>query len=173
MTGEEAVIDAAADSDVSGIVAVLRANQDDRSLFQRSAANVGRHLRDFLVAKDAAGRIVGCAAVHRYSTTLAEVLSVAVLPKAQGQQVGRGLVDACLRRGEALGVTWLWLATLKPGYFARFGFEPMSRWGLPAWVLWAKLRQVFEQTPDHWFPSLMGRQTFMRRACGRAGTDQR
>jgi predicted N-acetyltransferase YhbS len=101
------------------------------------------------------------------------VLSVAVLPGAQGKRIGARLVDECMRRAEAVGVTGLWLATLKPGYFARFGYEPMSRWALPASVLCAKLGQVFRQTPDRWLGALVGQQTFMRRACTRAGKEQR
>jgi hypothetical protein len=55
-----------------------------------------------------------------------------------------------------------WLATAKPSYFARFGFQPISRFQLPIRVLWTKLRLIFQQPPARWLPALLGRHTFMR-----------
>lgn len=157
---------AATEGDVGDIVAALRANRADPSLFQRSPANVRRWISDFLVARDGAGRVLGCAALHRHGADLAEVLSVAVLPAAQGQGIGGLLAEAVLARAGRAGFGRVWLATLKPGYFARFGFRPISRWALPSTVLLVKAIQVFRQAPRHWVPALVGRQTFMLRAGG-------
>ena len=161
-------VHAATECDVDDIVAVLRANQADPSLFQRSPANVQVWLPDFLVARDSSDRVVGCAALHRHAAHLSEILSVAVQPAAQGQGTGRLLVEASLARAAEAGIARLWLATLKPSYFARFGFRPISRWELPATVLLLKLTQVFLQSPRRWCPALVGRQTFMLRASGSA-----
>lgn len=159
-------VHAATQRDIDDIVAVLRANQADPSLFRRSPANVRMRLSDFLVARDSSNRVVGCAALRQYTAHLAEILSVAVQPAAQGRGIGRLLVEASLARAGQAGIGRVWLATLKPSYFAYFGFRPISRWALPLPVLLAKLTQVFLQPPRRWGPALVGRQTFMLRVSG-------
>jgi N-acetylglutamate synthase-like GNAT family acetyltransferase len=154
---------AATEGAVDDIVAALRANRGDPSLFQRSPTDIRKSLSDFLVARDSDGRVLGCAALHSSAIDLAEVLSVAVQPYTQGRGIGGLLVEGVLARAGQAGIGRVWLATLKPGYFARFGFRPISRWDLPAAVLLRKLTQVFRQAPRHWGPALVGRQTFMLR----------
>lgn len=155
------IIRPAREEDVKELRVVLFANRDDTSLFLRSEQNLRRCLGDFIVARDA-GKVVGCAALHAYSLSLAEILSVAVLPEYQGKGVGARLVRECLERAKAQPLDWLFLATRKVTFFARFGFQPFSRWQLPSWVLLKKLGQVFHQRPARWLPALFGRHTFMR-----------
>jgi amino-acid N-acetyltransferase len=147
--------------DAPHIVAVIAANLADPSLFRRSLKDIRRHSGDFVVASDDAGTIVGCAALHRYKGGIGEVLSVAVVPARQGTGVGRLLVGECLARARADGLKWVWLATLKPAYFARFGFAPLSRWQLPLGILVGKLGAVVQQPLRRWGPALAGRPTFM------------
>jgi hypothetical protein len=116
-------IDPAAKQDASATSAVLAANRDDPGLFQESPAAVARSRTDFCVARNIAGEIVGCAALHRDSP-----------------------------------------ATVKPEYFSRYAFQPMSRWELPASVLLRKLGQVSHQPGTRWLRTLSGRHTFMRQA---------
>jgi N-acetylglutamate synthase-like GNAT family acetyltransferase len=148
--------------DVGGIVFVLQANRGDPSLFQRSESDVRRHVHDFVVAKDRHGRILGCAALHRYDRTWAEVLTVAVLPEAQGKRIGERLIHDRIRCARAGGVPRLWLGTMKPGSFARFGFQPISRWELPLSVLWSKVGQIFRQHREQWLRALVGHYTVMQ-----------
>jgi N-acetylglutamate synthase-like GNAT family acetyltransferase len=94
---------------------------------------------------------------------VAEVYAVAVTPQCQGHGIGRQLVQACQQHARAGSFRHLWLATVKPGYFSRYGFRPVSRWDLPASVLLRKLRQTFQQPVGRWLPVLLGRHTFMRK----------
>lgn len=148
-------------NDVAPIAASLAANGSDPALFLRTPADVLRHLSDFLVAEDPAHTIVGCAALHYYGPACAEILSVAVLPSAQGQGIGALLMREAIERARSQGVPQLWLATAKPQYFERFGFTPIRRLALPPAVFFAKLRQVFAQPAKRWLPALLGRFTFM------------
>jgi amino-acid N-acetyltransferase len=157
-----AIVRPATESDVAQIVATLAANASDRALFLRAAPDVRRHLEDFFVAEDTEHRLVGCGAVHRHTPRCAEILSVAVPPLAQARGIGSQLMREALKRGASLPAGQLWLATAKPGYFARFGFVPISRYALPTRVLVAKLRQVFDQPTGRWVPALFGRFTFMQ-----------
>ncbi len=155
------LIEAATSADVDGIVSVFIANKSDRGLFQESEAQVRQHLADFLVARDANGKVVACAGLCQDSDELAEVYGVAVLPEVQGQGMGGMLIQECKRRAIANRIAHLWLATVKPAYFSGFSFRPMSRWHLPMPVLVRKVRLVFQQPVPRWAPALFGRHTFM------------
>ncbi|MCU1644101.1 MAG: GCN5-related N-acetyltransferase [Nocardia sp.] len=156
---EQFTVRRAVQTDVEAIHRVLVANAADTSLFQQSTGRIRRDLDDFVVVMDA-GQLVGCAALHHHRWAYAEILAVAVDPVAHGRGVGTMLMRACLADG--VGATSVWLATAKPVYFARHGFQRMSKWRLPPHVLLRKLRLVFEQPVRRWLPALFGRHTFMR-----------
>ena len=155
-------IRSADDSDVRAILNVLDANRADRSLFQQPEHQVRKTLGDFIVATGDADVVAGCAALRWHTSENAEILAVAVSPEAQGKGVGSLLMRACISRAnEGQTAPLVWLATAKPDYFARFGFRPVSRFRLPAGVLWTKFRLVFQQPIGRWVPALVGRHTFM------------
>lgn len=147
--------------DAAAISSVLALNRSDLGLFQESASAVAHTIGDFFVACTEAG-LIGCAALHRDSAELAEVYAVAVAPQCQGLGIGRQLMEACLQRARSNGTRHLWLATVKPEYFFRYGFQPFSRWELPAFVLLRKLRMIFQQPSRRWVPAMFGKHTFMR-----------
>lgn len=100
--------------------------------------------------------------IRRILTANAEILAVAVEPDVQGKGVGSALLRGCVERAIERRVEFLWLATAKPAYFAKFGFRAISRWRLPLTVLLTKLWLIFQQPPSRWLPALFGRHTFMR-----------
>lgn len=154
----------AVESDIAAIESILRASASDPSLFQQSPAQIRLRLGDFVVAQGPDGAVVGCAALRRHDPTLGEILAVAVHPAAQRTGAGSALVRALVSRAARDGLSRLWLGTAKPGYFARFGFRPISRWSLPAVVLVRKLRLVLQQPVRRWLPALFGRHRFMAMA---------
>jgi amino-acid N-acetyltransferase len=149
-------------ADVEAIRLVLTANAQDRSLFQQPAHQVRRTIGDFVIAEAEEGAVVGCAALCWHRPSNAEILAVAVDPVVQGKGVGAALLRACIERAVRQGAEPLWLATAKPAYFARFGFQTMSRWRLPISVLLTKLGLIFQQRPSRWLPAIFGRHAFMR-----------
>jgi amino-acid N-acetyltransferase len=152
----------AADADVPSILRVLRSNVDDRSLFQQPEHQVRKTLGDFFVTVGEDGGVTGCAALHWHSPENAEILAVAVSPELQGKGVGGRLMKECIAQALRTNAdVQLWLATAKPQYFARFGFHPVSRFRLPAGVLWTKFRLIFQQPAGRWIPAIAGRHTFM------------
>lgn len=155
-------IEPATVNDAQAIVSIFNANKHDRGLFQESQAEVARNLRDFLVARDANGKAVACSGLHQDSLDLAEIYGVAVLPKLQSHGIGAMLIRKCKERAAAGHLSHLWLATVKPAYFRRYSFHPISRWTLPASTLLRKFGQVFHQPVQRWIPALLGRYTFMK-----------
>ena len=153
-------ITAATPADLPAIVALLASNRSDHSLFQQPRGQLARSLPEFLVARDGA-RVVGCLQVHPHPRGSVELLAVAVHPDRHGQGVGRALLGAGIDAARRLTEGRIWLGTAKPGYFARFGFRPMSRWALPLQILVGKLGRVAQQPPRRWLPALFGRHVFM------------
>jgi len=149
-------------SDAGAISNILASNREDPGLFQESAKAVRCAIDDFVVARSETGEVIGCAGLHRDSFALGEVYAVAVTPKYQGQGIGGQLMRSCELSGRTQGIRHLWLATIKPAYFSRYGFEIISRWELPGSVLLRKLRQTFRQPAGRWLPTLFGRHTLMR-----------
>jgi N-acetylglutamate synthase-like GNAT family acetyltransferase len=60
-------IESAEEKDAQAIVSIFIANQDDPGLFQEPESEVKRNLRDFSVVRDADGKAIACAGLHRDS----------------------------------------------------------------------------------------------------------
>ena len=88
--------------DVWAIRALIDLYADDRILLSKATVTLFEDVPDFVVAEDAQGRVVGCAAVHVLWEDLAEVRTLAVSPSARGTGVGR-----CYSRRRSAGAASL------------------------------------------------------------------
>jgi amino-acid N-acetyltransferase len=161
-SGGTFLIEAATAADAPGIVALLEANRSDPSIFLRPLQDIAGAIGEFVVARDTTGGVAGCAALHAFTPECAEILTVAVMPEWHGQGAGGRLIEECLRRARTSGHRRIWLATLKPDYFGRFGFRRISRWSLPARALLSLLLPLIRQPMDRWWNALRGAEIFMQ-----------
>ncbi|BAD41874.1 N-acetyltransferase [Symbiobacterium thermophilum] len=88
-------------------------------------------VRDFTVAVDDDGQVLGVAALHIMWRDLAEIRSLAVRPGLTRRGVGRGLVEQLLEEARALGLKRIFALTYQPGFFAKCGFEVVPKESLP------------------------------------------
>lgn len=116
--------------DVQQIYGIIQPYADRGILLPRSLAELSENIRDFVVAEDDA-RVLGCGALHLYGMHLAEVRSIAVLPKFKGSGIGRLLVEALIEESKCHQVTCLCLFTRTPDFFAHLGFGISRRQDLP------------------------------------------
>lgn len=98
-----------------------------------------RLFREFVVASDEHGRVVGCGGLRIFSPTLAEVISLAVAPETQGLGLGGRIVERLVEDAETLGITTVFALTLRDGFFHRLGFRTVPKEMFPAKV-WSDCR---------------------------------
>ncbi|MFZ5428445.1 MAG: N-acetyltransferase [Thermodesulfobacteriota bacterium] len=123
--------------DVKTIHALLMECAKGELLLPRSFNQLYAHLRDFYVLAAKEGKeIKGCCALSICWEGLAEIRSLVVHRDLQKQGWGRKLVEACLSEAVTLGVYKVFTLTYQSAFFAKLGFEEVSKEKLPQKV-WA------------------------------------
>lgn len=116
-------------------VEVMKAILDDYArtgdLLARSRLSLYESIRDFVVARDDRGQIVGLSALHICWIDLGEVRSLAVRRDHQGRGVGRKLVETCLADALELGLKQVFALTYRPDFFGALGFRVIEKSELP------------------------------------------
>ncbi len=108
-------------------------------MLSKTLAHLNRSFREFVVAVDPAGKVLGCAALRVYTAQLAELASLAVDEVAHGLGVGRKLVEGVEAEARLLGVGTVFALTLQDGFFHRLGYRTVSKEMFPLKV-WADCR---------------------------------
>jgi N-acetylglutamate synthase-like GNAT family acetyltransferase len=121
--------------DLPELQAFIAGYGSDGTLLPRSQSNLLHYLRDFRVAVDRKGRLVGCGALQLVNDGLAEIRSVAVDPAWRGSGIGSRLVRILLRDATRLGIGRVFCLTRRIAFFGRLGFVPvpMERFPEKVW----------------------------------------
>ena len=114
-------------ADVPQLVALVGAYAAEELLLPRSESQIALALDDYVVAADARGRVLACAALREYSPSLAELVSVATAPAARGRGLGRLVVAAVERLALARGHASLFAHTVAPAFFDAIGYGAAER----------------------------------------------
>lgn len=147
--------------DVVGMASIINGAAELGQMLPKSHAALYENLREFRVAVDADGQVVGVCGLSIVWSNLAEVISLAVLPTCRGQGLGRRLVSACMAEARRLGIRKVMTLTYQQRFFERLGFGVVDRMALPMKV-WSVCVQcpknqacdeiamirVFEEIPD-------------------------
>lgn len=116
----------ARESDAAAIAALNNRYAPDGLTLPRTPTFVAARLESYRVVRDAAGRVVGCVAVDEYAPSLAELVSLAVAPEAQGRGLGRRLIAAAERLARQRGYAELFAVSLADTLFLAAGFRASS-----------------------------------------------
>jgi len=117
-------------SDVPAVQRLVNSFADRGDLLHRSLNELYENLRDYFVIEDET-EIVGCCALHVNWEDLAEIKSLVVSEVAQGEGLGKRLLEACVGEAHDLGVARLFALTYKPGFFEKNGFQRVDKADLP------------------------------------------
>lgn len=110
-------------SDAEAIAALVNAWADKDQMLHRSLAEIYENIRDFHVARDDAGAMVGCGGLHVLGSDLAEIRALAVSEEIQGTGAGAAVVEACVADAQRIGISRVFALTYQPGFFERQGFH--------------------------------------------------
>ncbi|MGD0014756.1 MAG: N-acetyltransferase [Bryobacteraceae bacterium] len=127
-------VEKASMADIPALLTLINANAALGIMLPRTEFEMAENLRDFSVIRADNG-VVGCAALHFYTPTSAEVRSLAIDPAFQGRGAGKKLVEALEGEAQAFGLQSLFAFTYIPEFFRKLGFAEIERGALPlkAW----------------------------------------
>ena len=100
-------------------------------MIRRSHGELYESIREFFVAVDDQGKILGCAALHVFWEDLAELKCLAVSEAAHGLGLGRALVEACWQSANELEIKTVFTLTYVADFFERCGFHQIDKAELP------------------------------------------
>ncbi len=134
MTETKIAVRKATMRDIPAILELINSYAAKGIMLPRTEFEMSENIRDFSVAF-AGDRLVGCGALHFYTPVTAEVRSLAVLPAAKQQGIGRAIVEALEREARENDLESIFAFTYVPEFFAKLGFTEVERGELPlkAW----------------------------------------
>ncbi len=109
-------------ADIRPLAELIAPFVERKLLLPRTIDELALLLPNYFVAEDA-GRIVGCAALEIYSSKLAELRSLVVMPEYQGHGVGKRLVEACVNRAREEQILEVMAITSSEEFFRSCGFD--------------------------------------------------
>jgi amino-acid N-acetyltransferase len=96
-------------------------------MLPKTPLDVFQALREFTVAVDEHGTLLGCGALRLMWEDLAEVRSLAVHKDAQGKGLGRKIVKMLIEEGKEMGLARIFALTYQDVFFEKLGFEICSK----------------------------------------------
>jgi amino-acid N-acetyltransferase len=95
-------------------------------MLERTLEQIASRIDNYVVAGDASGRVVACAALEEYSPSLAEVSSVAVAPAHHGKGLGTQVVRGVERLARTRDIEELFALSLTDNFFVSLGYKPTT-----------------------------------------------
>ncbi|MBE6367984.1 MAG: GNAT family N-acetyltransferase [Lentisphaerae bacterium] len=124
-------------SDVPNIHKLLHDYAQQGVLLDRSEEDITFYLKNFTVAVNADGQLLGCMAVRDFGNDLLEVRSLAIQPDLRCGGIGRKLVEKAISRLHSERQSFrLFALTLQPGFFERINFQIVEKELFPE-KIWA------------------------------------
>ncbi len=121
------VVRKARPGDVAAITMLVNGYAAEDVMLPRTPEQIALALDSYVVATDARGALLACAALREYSPSLAEVVSVAVSRDAHGMGLGRVVVDAAERLAVKRDYDGVFCHTLTPAFFEAIGYDVVPR----------------------------------------------
>src|SRR6516162_5383933 len=118
----QVIVRPARGADIRPLAGLIEPFVRERKLLPRTIDELALLLPNYFVA-DADGKLVGCAALEIYSSKLAELRSLVVVPEYQGQGVGKLLVEACVNRAREEQILEVMAVTSSEEFFRSCGFD--------------------------------------------------
>lgn len=96
-------------------------------MLPKRLVEVYEYIREFWVAIGPKNQLLGCGGLRLMWNDLAEVRSLAIASEAQGQGIGRRLVEALVSEAHDLGLARLFALTYQKEFFEKLDFQVVDR----------------------------------------------
>ena len=117
--------------DVPAIFEMINHYAAERIMLARPLTDLYESVREFLVAEDPEGGVLGCGALKLYNAELAEVRSLCVAAGTQQHGMGRAMLVRLLAEAEGFGLKTVFALTTSPEFFLKCGFRETARERFP------------------------------------------
>jgi amino-acid N-acetyltransferase len=120
--------------DIQPLLEIINGYANQGTMLPRTEFEMAESIRDFtIVAQDE--KILGCAALHFYGPTVAELRSLAVDPAYKFLGLGKSLAEAVETEAREYDLAIVFAFTYVPKFFRKLGYEVVDRGELPlkAW----------------------------------------
>jgi amino-acid N-acetyltransferase len=124
--GNQVIVRPALLPDVAQIESLINGFADKQLMLHKTTVQLARTFREFVVALDASGKLLGCAALRVYTPQLAELGSLAVDESAHGL----AWAASSSRRGEEAarhGIGTVFALTLQDVFFHKQGYRTVPK----------------------------------------------
>lgn len=134
---DQVILRAAQAGDVYAISQLLHGYAREGVLLDRSEEDILFYLKNFTVAVNEAGGLLGCVAVRDFGNDLLEVRSLAIRPDSRRGGIGRKLIEHAIKKLDAERKNYrLFALTLQPEFFKRLNFDLVEKELFPE-KIWA------------------------------------
>lgn len=113
----------AARADAGQILDLVNPYAAQGLMLPRTLDQIASRIDSYIVAADANGRVVACAALDEYSPSLAEVSSVAVAPAYHGKGLGSQVVLGVERLARSRDIEELFALSLTDNFFLSLSYK--------------------------------------------------
>src|ERR1700712_4309967 len=113
--------------DVPAIAALITAFSQRGKMLFRPDSELYETIRDFFVAQEVDGTLVGIAALEIVWADLTEVRSLAVASTHHGRGIGKMLVNAVIEEARRLEIHRVFALTYEQGFFEKLGFQVVDK----------------------------------------------
>ena len=120
--------------DIHALMALINGYAAGGIMLPRTEFEMSENIRDFTVVYKNS-QLIGCAALHFYTPTTAEVRSLAVEPAQKANGIGRIIVASLEQEAVINELQAIFAFTYVPEFFQKIGFTQVEKGELPlkAW----------------------------------------
>ncbi|MSO21417.1 MAG: N-acetyltransferase [Acidobacteria bacterium] len=122
-------------SDIPAMLQLVNDYAANEVMLPRTEVELCERVRDFVVAVDKDGHLLGCGALQFYTPRMAELRSLAVAPSSTRSGLGLRICAELMQQAREVGVEVVFAFTYVPKFFEKAGFQLIDRAALPlkAW----------------------------------------
>jgi amino-acid N-acetyltransferase len=123
-------------SDIPAMQKIVHQEIINGIILLRDDNDVATNIRSYTVVK-VDNKIVGFAALHIHTPTLAEIRSLVIQNDYRSKGIGHKLVNQTIQEAISLDIKEILVLTYRDSFFKQFGFKIIDKESIPHPKIWA------------------------------------